>query len=119
MNKRIKLLIIVFISIIIVLGTVFGSLKIYDYIIELRKQRAEYDSVAMVFDYADTNPAEFYQSRNTKQEINLVGLSTDKDKILHILQVADYNYANSKYLGRFRVGETTMTASINKPICRY
>lgn len=116
MNKKYKIILSISIVLVLLFGTVYGSIKMYNYIIEKQRENAEYDSIPMKFNYSNTYPDEFYISRNTRQYINLDDLTTDKEKVLHILQVADYNYANSMYLGRYRKGETNMTATINKPI---
>ena len=116
MNKFLKKGLIVLIIIAVISGLGFGGFKIYGYIIDKERENAEYTSIPMLFDYAEVNPLDFYVSRNVKEDINLTSLLTDKEKIINILQVSDYNYLNSMYLGKYRKGETLMTVTINKPL---
>lgn len=116
MNRIYIKIIVIILSLSLITGIVVGGLGIYRYIKDKEKENADYTSTPMRFDYANSNPESFWVSKSDKVIINLEGLNTDKEKILHILQVADINYMNSMYIGKYKKGETNMTASVNKPI---
>jgi len=115
MKRIFKIILIVLVIVTILSGLTYGSFKVYRYLQEKQKNEALYVSIPMKLDYANTYP-DFYIGREDLELINLEGMVSEKQKILHILQVSDANYINTKYLRKYKKGETNMTASVNKPI---